>query len=208
MSERGDEIDWETVGKDAQSIQTNIFYKGIIERGVHGGVHKVADISKPHEYELDWKRTGLTFAIDGVVVRNVTPTSENRVSKMVPVGENWYPTTASLVQVSIWDSPSTDWSGGPINWNSLDAVSASFEWVKVQCYDENDRPVGAFPADAGVPPPAPTQNATAGTVPPKLDEKGKTKGGSSSGVNSGAGVVGKSVVGIVAAALGVVAWAL
>ncbi|KAI9007271.1 concanavalin A-like lectin/glucanase domain-containing protein [Gaertneriomyces semiglobifer] len=149
MSERGDEIDWETVGNDPNNIQTNIFYKGILEYGKHGDIHPVQDIGAFHTYEIDWKSSGLTFSIDGRVVRTVTPTSENAKSAMLPAGENWYPTTASLIQFSVWEHQGS-WAGGPVDWSKhpTNMLPAWFESLDIQCYDDKDQPVPAWPANA------------------------------------------------------------
>ncbi|KAJ3277578.1 hypothetical protein HK104_003191, partial [Borealophlyctis nickersoniae] len=149
MSDRKDEIDWETVGKDKVNAQTNIFYKGIEgNHGIHGGVHPVrgGGIGTMHTYVIDWTRKAITFSIDGTVVRTVAVGSLDRSAVNLPAGENWYPSTPSLVQLSVWDrsQPQADSWAGNANWGPGVQATATFDWLHVQCYDENDLPVERF----------------------------------------------------------------
>ncbi|KAL2916883.1 putative glycosidase CRH2 [Polyrhizophydium stewartii] len=156
MSDRKDEIDWEIVGKDLNSAQTNVFYKGIPEFALHGSTEAVADVSKPHEYTIDWKHNTLSWAIDGVVKRTLN--KDTSISPLTPPGERWYPSTPSLFQISVWDGGASDskgtsdWAGGAIQWGSRSNITALYEWIDIQCYDDHDNPVPKWPADATVNP--------------------------------------------------------
>nr|KAJ3415340.1 hypothetical protein HK105_001534 [Polyrhizophydium stewartii] len=155
MSERGDEIDWEIVGGNTGRAESNVFYKGIAERGIHGGKH---DVSSPngvgdfHEYTIDWKPDVLTFAIDGEVVRVHNKNGPEAVSAMTPPGERWFPSTPSLVQVSVWDGGSvaggvSTWAGGPINWGNNSILNATVDYIDIYCYDNTGSLVPKWPAD-------------------------------------------------------------
>ncbi|KAJ3034550.1 hypothetical protein HDV00_004963 [Rhizophlyctis rosea] len=142
MSDRHDEIDWEIVGGDLRSAQSNVFYKGIQEFGVHGGTHAIPNGGSVADFH-EW-------SIDGNVVRTLSRAGST--SPMTPAGEQWFPATPSLFQLSVWDGGSSDqqgtrdWAGGAIQWGSLQNLSAIYQYIDVQCYDSNDQPVPAWPA--------------------------------------------------------------
>ncbi|KAI9105917.1 concanavalin A-like lectin/glucanase domain-containing protein [Phlyctochytrium arcticum] len=177
MSETGDEIDWEAVGGDAQTIQTNIFYKGIVEFNVHGGKHAVANIETAHTYVIDWKSTGITFSIDDKVVRETTPAKETAASAMTPPGEQWFPKTPSMVQFSLWQADS-EWAGGKVNWATAPKVQSTIDSITVECYDDNDEPVAFWPPAAKLRATTPVENAA-------QPSGSKTNGGSSGGSTGG-----------------------
>ncbi|KAJ3275680.1 hypothetical protein HK104_003859 [Borealophlyctis nickersoniae] len=204
MSPQKDEIDWETVGKDTKNIQSNVFYRGIEGNvGMHGGVHPVpGDIGDFHTYEIDWKHNSIAWIVDGQIVRNITKTSENAKAKNLPAGQNWFPTTPSMIQFSIWDYGSTDpnsWSGAT-TWGPTTSTTAKFEWINIQCYDDNDKPVERF----GEAPKQSIPPSTAGGAAPT--DTGELPSGTGSGnPANGVGRVSGSVVGPLAAALAVLA---
>ena len=165
MSDRKDEIDWEIVGGEATSAQSNIFYKGIKEFGVHGGKHNIpagGKVDDFHTYTIDWRSDALIFSIDGQVVRTYR-NDANAVSPMTPKGERWFPSTPSLVQVSVWDGckegnqGTCNWAGGPIKWSG-NQYKASFDYIDIQCYDDKNQPVPKWPS-------APTNPARANADP-------------------------------------------
>ncbi|KAJ1343694.1 hypothetical protein BSLG_001769 [Batrachochytrium salamandrivorans] len=122
MSERKDEIDWEIIGSRPGFAETNVFYKGIKEMGIHGGKHAIESpngISDYHQYTIDWRPDVLTYAVDGTVVRVHRRDGPEATSPMTPPGERWYPSSPSLIQISIWDGGSvpggvSSWAGGQI----------------------------------------------------------------------------------------------
>jgi hypothetical protein len=105
MSERRDEIDWEILQGQAE---TNVFYRGIPEYGVHGSSHALDTSSGPHTYGLDWRRDRLDFFINGARVQSQMATE---VSPMTPPGESWYPATPSKIQLAIWDAGASEQKG-------------------------------------------------------------------------------------------------
>ncbi|KAJ3278467.1 hypothetical protein HK104_002316 [Borealophlyctis nickersoniae] len=152
MSAVEDEIDFEAVGKDGSSIQSNVFFRGRKEMGVHGATHPVpgGGVGEYHEYTIDWKSDSLTFLIDNQVVRTVTLGSEDSKSTMLQPGEHWYPSTPSLVEIALWDAAGNGdatmaWAGGPIPWSSNPSVEAVWDWIDIQCYDTNNNAVPEWP---------------------------------------------------------------
>ena len=130
MSDIGDEIDWEFVGHKSQSVQTNVFYKGIHEYGSHSQQIAVDNIELFHNYTIDWKKDDITWSIDGVVVRTLFRNQSH--SNLIPPYENWYPQTASKIQFGIWNggdsntSGTSEWAGGPVYWGSNTTFTSIF----------------------------------------------------------------------------------
>ncbi|KAJ3034882.1 hypothetical protein HDV00_004570 [Rhizophlyctis rosea] len=173
MSDRGDEIDWETVGKDTTHAQSNVWWNSRAlannpdkldpNVGKHGGVHPKAatnttaaeppiTIGNSNIYTFDWKSTSLTWSVNGFNYRTITPSSENGNAVGLTNGTNYYPTEPSLIKLGIWDASlvSGDWAG-VADWSNPNAVySAKFEWLAIQCYDGNNNPVAQF-GDMAVP---------------------------------------------------------
>lgn len=147
MSDVKDELDVEIVGNDKNNFQSNVFYRGIEERGVHGGTHPVSGVGSAHEYIIDWKPSQVDWSVDGKQSRTYK-NDENAKSPRTPAGERWYPNTASKVQISVWDFGGGVWGGGPIPWGSKNRLSASYEYIEVSCYNENGIPVPRWPLDA------------------------------------------------------------
>lgn len=140
MSPRKDEIDFETVGIDKQAIQTNVFYKGIEERGVHGGRHPLSSpITEFHNYSIDWRPDEIIFSIDEEVVRIHRKDGPESVSQMTD--EQWFPTEASQVQFSVWDAGNNSWAGGPVSWDAL-SYNATIEYVDIKCFEEETEEIG------------------------------------------------------------------
>lgn len=141
-----------------------------------------------------------SFRIDGVNVRDVPLGSEDRKSRRLPPGEHWYPSTPSLIQMSLWDS-STPWAGiAP--WNATSQFSARFEWLAIQCYDAQDLPVARFGLEDVAP--VVTTTTARPTTTARNTVKTPTPSPSPLGASGTSGVVGGlqgGVVGVLVAAV-------
>ena len=147
MSDRGDEIDFETVGNDETNVQTNVFYKAIPEYAIHSTIAPIGSSGALwHDYTVDWTSTSITWSVDGKAVRTYFKNSSTAVSPATPPGERWFPTTASKLQVAVWDDGDAAWGGGPIPWGDDESYMASFAYIDVTCYDDKDRPVDSWPS--------------------------------------------------------------
>jgi beta-glucanase (GH16 family) len=150
-SPRKDEIDWEFVGGETNSAQSNVFYKGIEEYGVRSGKHNVGgQISEMKEYTIDWNSQRIQWLIDGKVVRTYAKNGTSSASRNLPATERYYPEEATPVQIGIWDGGSgssgvSSWAGGKIPWGDRRVLGAQFEWIDIQCYDDKDQPVPKWP---------------------------------------------------------------
>jgi beta-glucanase (GH16 family) len=149
MSDEKDEIDIEWIGKEPTNPQSNIFYKGIPEYGLH--FQRLNSKPGIQHITIDWKSTSIQFSVDGKVQRTYLKNSPNAISPKTPPGHRWFPNTPSKVQISVWDTtgspPGTQaWAGGPIPWNNMPSkLYAYYEYIDIQCYNNKDQPVYKWP---------------------------------------------------------------
>jgi hypothetical protein len=134
QSEDLDEVDWEFLGTDSDSVQMNYFGKGnttVYDRMTEGAVSKPQD--EFHTYALDWKPEAITWLIDGVAVRTLKFEEANG-------GKN-FPQTPSTVRIGIWAGGDPDNEEGVITWagGETDYTKTPFtmtvESVKVKNYN-------------------------------------------------------------------------
>ncbi|KAL9124369.1 MAG: hypothetical protein Q9217_006294 [Psora testacea] len=145
LSDNKDEIDFEFVGADLSSAQSNFYYQGITDYG-NGKNITMPDsdtFSAYHTYEIDWKPDQLTWSIDGNVERTLKKSDTfNKTDN-----QYHYPQTPSRVQLSLWPAGiskngkgTVEWAGGLIDWNGQDVKTngyyySMFKEVNIQCYD-------------------------------------------------------------------------
>lgn len=142
----GDEIDWELLGNAPNEAQTNIFYRGIKEFAVRGNSHPVSNgIAQPHTYTIDWKRDRIEFYLDDQLVRTYAKNDPAANSAQFP-NRRFYPDRPGKVQFAVWSERQNSWAGGAPRWPAgSKSASAIYEWVEIQCYDDNDKPVPKWP---------------------------------------------------------------
>lgn len=90
MSARKDEIDFEFVGGKKDSVESNVFYKGILEFGIRSRVLSLPSggtIDQGKEYTIDWNSKRIEWSIDGNVLRRYAANDALTVSSMTPPGE-------------------------------------------------------------------------------------------------------------------------
>lgn len=125
ISKDGDEVDFEFVGHKEDSVQTNYYYKGILDysKGQFSQCPSNTHYNY-HTYAVHWSRDALLYFIDGQLIRKVT-----RDSTYNPSTQSFnFPSSPVQVQFMLWDggagSPGTrDWAGGYINWNDAEIIS-------------------------------------------------------------------------------------
>ncbi|OAP56227.1 hypothetical protein AYL99_09406 [Fonsecaea erecta] len=143
-----DEIDFEFVGTQLTSAQTNFYSQGVPVYTNGGNTTGLSDVhANFHDYEIDWQPDSITWSIDGNAVRTL-----NREDTWnATANRYYYPQTPCQVQLSLWPGglPSNgegtiEWAGGLVQWNSPYMTNgyyyAQFDSVSVQCYDP---PAGA-----------------------------------------------------------------
>jgi beta-glucanase (GH16 family) len=141
----GDEIDFEIVGGARNEAQSNIFYRGFKEYAIRGAVHKVDDIEQFHKYTIDWKKEAISFYIDDELVRTYYKNSTQANSKESAT-RRFFPDRAMKIQFALWSEAQNAWAGGrPVFPPGTDTVSAVYQYVDIQCYNDDDEPVPQWP---------------------------------------------------------------
>jgi hypothetical protein len=139
MSDVKDEIDFEFIGTDVQTAQSNYYFQGITDcksRQVTAHAFTWANtipdgneknLSSPntdsqwHTYTIDWQPDSLSWEVDGQVLRTLYRNETYNET----AGQYHYPQTPSRVQFSLWPAGKAgnaqgtiEWAGGEIDWNS------------------------------------------------------------------------------------------
>lgn len=148
MSDVKDEIDYEWVGVDLETSQTNYYWNGIPDYTHGGNITNSNTYSDWHTYTIDWTPDSITWSVDGQVGR-VKKKSETYNATS---GVFEFPQTPSRVQLSLWPGGlasngkgTIDWAGGLIKWDGPDIQNSGYYYaqvreVTVECYNP---PAGA-----------------------------------------------------------------
>ncbi|KAF3935336.1 Beta-glucanase [Dactylella cylindrospora] len=144
MSDVKDEIDYEWVGVDLQTSQTNYYWNGIPDYTHSGNITMAGNTnSEWHTYTIDWTPDSITWSIDGQVGR----TKKRSETYNATSGKFEFPQTPSRVQLSLWPGGlatngkgTIDWAGGLIDWDGDDIQKYGYYFamireVTVECYD-------------------------------------------------------------------------
>jgi beta-glucanase (GH16 family) len=161
LSDVKDEIDFEFVGVELESAQSNFYSQGVTnctytlaftfltrankECSDNNGKNHTGlanTLTTEHEYEIDWQPDQITWSIDGKSVR----TQKRSATWNATSNRFDYPQTPARVQLSLWPAglPSNgqgtiNWGGGLVDWTSQYMANgyyyAAFSEVKMKCYD-------------------------------------------------------------------------
>ncbi|CAI6334679.1 unnamed protein product [Periconia digitata] len=142
MSDVKDEIDFEWIGTDINTVQSNYYSQGVTDYTNTKNLTVSGGTLDFHDYCIDWSPEELKWEIDGKEVRSVKKS------------ETWnstanhfdYPQTPSRIMISLWPAGkagnakgTVDWAGGEIDWNSPYMTNgfynAGIRDVTVECYD-------------------------------------------------------------------------
>lgn len=143
LSDVKDEVDFEFIGTDLETAQTNYYFQGITDYS-HGKNHSApSTFEKYHTYEIDWKPESITWSIDGKTVRTL-----KRSETMNETSHQYaYPQSPTRVQLSLWPAGlesngegTIAWGGGLVDWEHEDVKKhgyyyAMFDEVTIECYD-------------------------------------------------------------------------
>ncbi|KAK0736437.1 concanavalin A-like lectin/glucanase domain-containing protein [Apiosordaria backusii] len=148
FSDVKDEIDYEWVGVDLNTVQTNYYFQGITDYGNTGNLTVDDSYNKFHDYEIQWTPDEIRWLVDGKVGR-----TKKRSETWNATAQQWnFPQTPSRVQISIWPGGletnakgTIDWAGGKIDWNSEEIKNygyyfATFGEIKVECWKTDKAP--------------------------------------------------------------------
>ncbi|AJV33282.1 Utr2p [Saccharomyces cerevisiae YJM195] len=139
----GDELDYEFVGADLETAQTNFYWESVLNYTNSANISTTDTFENYHTYELDWHEDYVTWSIDGVVGRTLYKNETYNATTQ----KYQYPQTPSKVDISIWpggnstNAPGTiAWSGGEINWDAADISNPGYYYaivneVNITCYD-------------------------------------------------------------------------
>lgn len=175
LSDVKDEIDYEFVGADLKTAQTNYYFQGIPDYN-HGANITLSDtFNNYHTYEIDWTPDTVTWKVDGQVGRTL-----KKSDTWNSTTNQWmYPQTPARVQLSLWPGGlesngqgTIDWAGGLVDWNGADIKNngyyyATFQSVTVDCFNATSAPG----TNNGV---SYTYNNAAGTNDTVVDGKNST----------------------------------
>jgi beta-glucanase (GH16 family) len=164
LSDVKDEIDFEFVGTELSTAQTNFYSQGITNcesnrstlcaqilnqcnadnNGMDATLQDDVHVNE-HTYEIDWQPDTITWSINGNVVRTL-----NRADTWNDTANMYnYPQTPARVQLSLWPGGlptngkgTIQWAGGLVDWNSPYMATAgntkyyyaAFSEVDIQCY--------------------------------------------------------------------------
>ncbi|KAH7041584.1 glycoside hydrolase family 16 protein [Microdochium trichocladiopsis] len=149
MSDVKDEIDYEWVGVDLTTSQTNYYYQGIPDYTHSGNITGASDTNANwHDYEINWTPDKIEWLVDGKVGR--TQLKKDTWNKTANRYD--YPQTPSRVQLSLWPGGADtnaqgtiDWAGGPIQWDSQQIKEngyyyASVGEITIECFGAKSPP--------------------------------------------------------------------
>ncbi|KAJ6187404.1 hypothetical protein N7519_002312 [Penicillium mononematosum] len=145
LSDVKDEIDYEWVGADLTTVQTNYYWQGVLDWHNSGNITVDGEdtFNDWHTYEIDWTPEKVDWIVDGSVQRTLKKDDTyNETSKQYE-----FPQTPARLQMSLWPAGQAsnaqgtiDWAGGEIDWNSEDIQDPGYYYatvgeVSVKCYD-------------------------------------------------------------------------
>ncbi|CRG90204.1 hypothetical protein PISL3812_07247 [Talaromyces islandicus] len=143
LSDVKDEIDYEFVGTELTTAQTNFYFQGILDWENSVNASTTDTFENYHIYEIDWTPDDITWYLDGKSVRVLHKADTyNETTQQFK-----FPQTPSRLQLSLWpgglasNAPGTiAWAGGEISWDTPDIKDpgyyyATFAEVNITCYD-------------------------------------------------------------------------
>jgi len=108
QSDTLDEIDIEWLGADGGEMQSNYFGKGQVTTYNRGAFHQVPNNQNEFiTYTIDWTPTQLTWAVNGKVVRVLTPDTADA---------NQYPQSPMQVKFGSWSGGDSSNAPGTVQW--------------------------------------------------------------------------------------------
>ncbi|KAI3399468.1 hypothetical protein diail_6730 [Diaporthe ilicicola] len=149
LSDVKDEIDFEFIGADLETVQTNYYYQA---NPVWTNSKNITDLSDTydnfHDYEIQWSPDQVVWLVDGNVGRTLKKTDTWNAT----TNQYDFPQTPARVQLSIWPGGNAtnseytiEWAGGAIDWNSDDIRNYGYDFatvseVSIECYNATSGP--------------------------------------------------------------------
>lgn len=102
-----DEIDWEGLGGETSTIETNYFGKGntaTYDRATYPNVDSPQ--TQTYTYTIDWQKDAITWSVNGNVVRTLEASAAG----------NYFPQTPMTLRIGIWAGGDPSEPQGTIEW--------------------------------------------------------------------------------------------
>ncbi|KAJ5991813.1 hypothetical protein N7451_007537 [Penicillium sp. IBT 35674x] len=134
-----DEIDWEALGGDSTTIETNYFGKGDTSTYDRDTWPAVSDPQNTwHTYTVNWQKDATTWSIDGAVVRTLNYNDAQSGTR--------YPQTPMRVRIGIWAGGDPTNGEGTIEWagGETDYSDAPFNMYVKAVTIKNANPAASY----------------------------------------------------------------
>ncbi|KAJ2731991.1 putative glycosidase CRH2 [Coemansia sp. BCRC 34962] len=179
----GDEIDFEFVGADTATVQSNYYWRNQLDYTKMIKSPPLSDTTlNYHTYQIQWTPDQIVWLVNGNAFRTV------KRSDTWDAATNTfkYPDSESYISVGIWDGGSgpkgtADWAGGAIQWNKQPFVAA-VKSITIDCYYNGNETTYVPPGGNGGG--SSSISSSTSTSAPTSTSSG---GGSSSDSGSGSG---------------------
>ncbi|KAJ2769477.1 putative glycosidase CRH2 [Coemansia nantahalensis] len=131
----GDEIDFEFVGADPATVQSNYYWHNQLDYTKMIKSPPLTDTTKNfHTYQIQWTPDQIVWLVDGAAFRTVKR-SETWDSAS---GTFRYPDSEAYISYSIWDGGAgakgtSDWAGGATRWEQGPFIAA-VKSVDISCF--------------------------------------------------------------------------
>ena len=127
-----DEIDFEWVGSDLETTQTNFYWNGVLNWTNSANISNTNTFDDYHTYEIDWQEDYIKWSVDGVVGRTLYKNETYNST----TGIYQFPQTPSKVDISLWPGGNAtnsigtiEWAGGEINWDASDLTNPGYYYA-------------------------------------------------------------------------------
>lgn len=127
-----DEIDFEWVGSDLGTTQTNFYWNGVLNWTNSANISTTDTFANYHTYEIDWQEDYITWSVDGVVGRTLYKNETYNST----TGVYQFPQTPSKIDISIWPGGNStnakgtiEWAGGEIDWDASDLTDPGYYYA-------------------------------------------------------------------------------
>ncbi|KAF5010592.1 hypothetical protein FDECE_3258 [Fusarium decemcellulare] len=148
FSDVKDEIDYEFVGVELNTAQTNYYFQGITNYENSENITLSDTFENFHEYEIRWTPDKIEWYVDGKLGR-----TKEKKETWNETSQNYdFPQTPSRVQLSLWPGGketnaegTRNWAGGTMDWDAPDVKNngyfyATFSDVEIECFNANTAP--------------------------------------------------------------------
>ncbi|KAJ2080427.1 putative glycosidase CRH2 [Coemansia sp. RSA 988] len=145
----GDEIDFEFVGHDTSTVQTNYYWHDNLDYTKMIKSPALSDTTQnDHTYQIQWTPDQIVWSVDGnafrTLKRSETWDSADNTFK--------YPESEAYISFSIWDGGSgaqgtSEWAGGAIQWGQAPFI-ANVKSVDIDCFYKGNETTYTPPGDS------------------------------------------------------------